>query len=95
VIEKRLNHRIDLDQVLEFVVSTTSTVHNFLKKKVKGRDISSGGISFESDAVLLEGELIKLLIPFGRGDVSIPVFAEVRWAEAEGESYRMGLRFLT
>jgi hypothetical protein len=94
VIEKRLNQRIDLDQVLESVFSATSTVRNFPTKKVRGLDISSGGISVESDVVLLEGEVLKLLIPFGRGDVCIPVLAEVRWSEVQGKNYRMGLRFL-
>jgi len=57
-------------------------------------DISSQGLGPIAPNEMTEGEILKLLISFKSIDVSVPVFAEVRWAQPFERDYKAGLRFL-
>ena len=59
-----------------------------------GLDISDGGLGLTSKLAFKIGEVLKLSIPLLTSGISLPVFAEVRWAHPINRHFRTGLRFL-
>ena len=57
-------------------------------------DISSEGLGLMAPYEMTEGEILKLLIPFKALDITVPVFAEVKWVQPFEQDYKAGLRFL-
>ena len=59
-----------------------------------GVDISEGGLGLSTLRKFEKGKIIRLLIPALGGKTTIPVFSVIRWSEALGTRFRVGLQFL-
>ena len=93
--EKRQNQRNAFKEFLKVRLSTSHPSADFPERMARGIDISTGGVGLEADEELRQGEVVKLSVPLGVAGTKIPVFAEVRWVEARGGTFRMGLQFLS
>ena len=58
----------------------------------RGVDISEYGLGLISEVHLEKGDILQVLLP-AIGDITLPVFAEVRWS-VPFNSFRVGLQFL-
>ncbi|OGQ94883.1 MAG: hypothetical protein A2521_09610 [Deltaproteobacteria bacterium RIFOXYD12_FULL_57_12] len=93
-LEKRRSERSAFKQAVEFEVSALRATDGSTVNRAMGMDISSSGMALETDIALGQGEIVQLHVPINSGAVFMPFFAEVRWAEASGNTWRAGLRFL-
>jgi hypothetical protein len=78
---------------LELSVMKAGQLSNVQKSGV-GVDISLTGIGLTTDQELSKGEILKVSLPVGAMDISMPVYSEVMWTMPEDGGYRTGLRFL-
>jgi len=58
-----------------------------------GVDISQGGIGLITECLLVEGNLLKLYFPVAETKTSLPVYAQVMWAQPANGKFRAGLSF--
>ena len=58
----------------------------------RGVDISKYGLGLISEVQFEKGDILQVLLP-AIGDITLPVFAEVRWS-VPFNSFRVGLQFL-
>ena len=60
----------------------------------QAQDICANGLKILTDNPLEKGMVVRLSIPMSSLEVPLPVFAEVAWAVAAKNRFRVGLRFL-
>lgn len=61
----------------------------------EGVDISSSGVGIRTNKYIHQGQVVKMFLPLGSHDTLIPSFSEVRWVAGSGNSFRLGLRFIS
>lgn len=59
-----------------------------------GVDLSSGGGGLATKYPLQRGDVVKLLVPVGITNVSLPVYASVVWSRPTADGFRAGVTFL-
>ena len=94
-LEKRLNKREMFSRSLGFAVNFMErrrTKH--IQHDAMGVDISGYGVGLVTKVSLTQGNVLKLLIPMNIDNVSLPVFAVVKWSEPCKDKFRAGLQFL-
>ena len=57
-------------------------------------DLSSAGACIECEKILDPGRVITLWVDLEYKDVQVPCIAEVRWAKAVNNRFKIGLQFL-
>jgi len=57
-------------------------------------DVSSAGVCIQSERVLDPGRVITIWMELKHTEVQVPCIAEVRWAKAVNNQFKMGLQFL-
>ena len=91
--EKRDGERKPFNSQINFRLSAVN-----LKQKTavpyvgRGVDISKYGLGLITEVHLERGDILQVLLP-AIGDITLPVFAEVRWL-VPFNSFRVGLQFL-
>lgn len=68
--------------------------NNVVCRNGHSADISHGGLGLVTSHKSIEGEILKLSVPFNDPDITLPVYAEVIWVKPHREYYKTGLRFL-
>lgn len=77
------------------VMETRNEEGKLLKVPVKTKNISAGGIAFETTYALKKGE--RMSFPFDQGDKMVDLQAEILWVketEEEGKPFLYGCRFV-
>ncbi len=93
--EKRSTNRVAIHQRVSFEMSDRESgrFKNILENGM-GVDISQRGMGLCTDYLLKQGDILKVFVPLGIADTSLPVFTEVMWTTAADGRLRAGLRFL-
>jgi len=95
-MEKRNISRTEFLHPICFdMVGTKGNKYENISCQGLGVDISEGGIGFSTAHALEKGNVIKLLLPALDGKTTLPVFSVIRWSEALGTQFRVGLQFLS
>ncbi len=93
--EKRYDEREFVERPITFNMSAhRAAPFEVISKKGICIDISSSGLGLVSNCHLHKGEVMEVHVPIGVKEVTVRVFAEVRWSAFAGDSARSGLRFL-
>ena len=90
----RLCERKMFDESFSFEMSVVEGRGKNIKQDGIGVDISSRGIGMKTRHPLQEGSVLKFYLPMREWEITIPVFAQVRWAKSINDHFRVGLRFL-
>ncbi len=94
-VEKRDVEREAFERPVTFQVSAhRAASSDELTRKGVCIDISSSGLGLATNCHLHTGEVMEVHLPIGVKDVTVRVFAEVRWSASAGGNGRTGLRFL-
>jgi len=95
VSEKRKSTRQPFSKEIDFEAMIAGVKRTGVARhRAHCLDISEGGLGITTRFKPREGEVLKLLFPFKK-QVMLPVFAEVMWLEAETDTFRAGMRFLS
>ena len=92
--DKRLCDRKMFDQSFSFEMSIVEARGEKIKQNGVGVDISSCGLGMKTKRSLQEGSVLKFYLPMREWEITIPVYAQVRWAKSVNDRFRVGLRFL-
>jgi len=92
--DKRLCDRKMFDQSFSFKMSIVEARGKKIKQNATGVDISSFGLGMKTKHSLQEGSVLKFYLPMREWEITIPVYAQVRWAKSVNDHFRVGLRFL-
>jgi hypothetical protein len=92
--DKRLCDRKMFDQSFSFEMSIAEARGENVKQNGVGVDISSCGLGMKTGRSVQEGSVLKLYFPIREWEITIPVYAQVRWAKSINDNFRVGLRFL-
>ncbi len=92
--DKRLCDRKMFDQSFSFEMSIVEVKGKKMKQNGVGVDISSCGLGMKTKRSLQEGSVLKFYLPMREWEITIPVYAQVRWAKSINDHFRVGLRFL-
>ena len=92
--DKRLCDRKMFDQSFSFEMSIVEARGKKIKQNAIGVDISSCGLGMKTKHSLQEGSVLKFYFPMREMEITIPVYAQVRWAKSVNDHFRVGLRFL-
>ena len=91
--EKRDSERKSFNSQVHFRLTAANSKQKTDVKYVgRGADISKYGLGLISEVHLEKGDILQVLLP-AIGDITLPVFAEVRWL-VPFNSFRVGLQFL-
>jgi len=93
-VDKRLCDRKMFDQFFSFEMSIVEVKGKKMKQNAVGVDISSCGLGMKTKSSLQEGSVLKFDLPIREWEITIPVYAQVRWAKSINDHFRVGLRFL-
>lgn len=96
---KRSEQRYDEREFIERPITFRTSAHRSVRSEDVAKkgiciDISSSGLGLVADCQLQKGEVMEVHVPVGVKDVTVKVFAEVRWSAFAGDITRSGLRFL-
>ena len=91
-MERRIAGRKKFRQPIELALSATRP--GLRRCKAQGLDINSHGLGLLTDYPLVKGTVLRLAIPASVAGTTLPVFAEVAWANPIIDGLRAGLRFL-
>jgi hypothetical protein len=95
---KRRHPRYSLTATAKGREITLMGVTKEVKGAVRGRirNISAGGLCFETAQPLRVSSLVRCEIPLAKVPVAVPTLLQVRWARPDhGEyNYRIGLQFV-
>ena len=90
---KRDGERKPFNSQVHFRLSAANSKQKADVKYVgRGADISKYGLGLITEVHLERGDILQVLLP-AIGDITLPVFAEVRWL-VPFNSFRVGLQFL-
>lgn len=95
--DQRISQRTAFRQALAFELSITRAGRpgESLQRQAVSIDLSAHGLGLETDCLLEQGELIKLLPGDNSNGAKLPVFARVQWVQADARGRcRAGLCFL-
>ena len=90
----RLCERKLFDESFSFEMSVVEGRGKNIRQDGIGVDISSCGIGMKTRHSLKEGSVLKFYLPMREWEITIPVFAQVRWTKPINDHFRIGLRFL-
>jgi hypothetical protein len=93
-LNKRLCDRKMFDESFSFELSVIEARVKDVKHDCIGVDISSCGLGMKTKSSLQKGSVLKFYLPMSEWEVTIPVYAQVRWAKSVNDHFRVGLRFL-
>ncbi len=65
-----------------------------LQEEGIGIDLSSEGGGLATSFPLKKGDVVRLLIPMGKMQLRLPVYALVAWSRAADGGFRSGVAFL-
>jgi hypothetical protein len=82
--ERRRNQRVEVD----LTTTLGGTLADYKPIELRIRDLSAGGIGFESDQKLTLGEVIEFELPVPPAPV--PTKAFISWASESGPPYKYG-----
>ena len=90
----RVCERKMFDESFSFEMSIAGGIGKNIKQNGVGVDISSCGLGMKTKQSLQEGSVLKFYLPMREWKITVPVFAQVRWAKTINDHFRIGLRFL-
>jgi len=94
-LEKRLMKREKFNRPVGLAMSFIEKKEiKDLQHEALGEDISRYGLGLITKHSLTQGNVLKLLIPININNISLPVFAVVKWSEPYKDKFRAGLQFL-
>jgi hypothetical protein len=91
---KRVCARIIFNQPFSFELCTIARKIKNIKQNGIGLNISSSGLGMKTRYSLMEGSVVKFILPLGEAEITVPVFAEVIWSMPADNHFSVGLRFL-
>ena len=93
--EKRSEMREVFKETISFEhLAIEQTQLKNIERNGNSLDISGSGLGMTADVALETGQVVSLTLPGSKGDLSMPLFAEVRWTHPYEGCFRSGLRFL-
>lgn len=92
--ESRKSERQAFNKTVAFELNDRKRMFRVMQEDALVIDISSGGLGVAAECELEPGAVVKVAMPAGRGEVVLPVLAEVVWSKPAGRDFRAGLRFL-
>ncbi|MBI5583053.1 MAG: PilZ domain-containing protein [Deltaproteobacteria bacterium] len=94
-MEKRTSQRSEFPHMICFdLLAGKGNRYVNVPCRGMGIDISEGGIGLTFDRTLEKDKVIRVLLPVLGGGAEVPVFSVIRWSEAVGPQFRVGLQFL-
>ncbi len=92
---KRSALRQPFEQTVTFERSSAASgAREWVLGNAHGVDLTSSGFGFTTDRELTAGEVLRLYLPVGSTDITVPVYSEIVWTDSSGSNCRAGLRFL-